>query len=76
MKTLRRIAGAVVGQLRTVPAVNRWYARTRSRLYERTIAGVRGRRHKRWGVDNAGPARFPAAAVFKAIAERGLRQRK
>ena len=39
MKTLRRIAGAVVGQLRTVPAVNRWYARTRSRLYERTVAG-------------------------------------
>ena len=39
MKLLRRLAGSVIGLLRTVPAVNRWYARTRSRLYERRVAG-------------------------------------
>jgi MoaA/NifB/PqqE/SkfB family radical SAM enzyme len=40
MKPLRRLAGSIVGHLRTVPVVNRWYARMRSRLYERRVSGV------------------------------------
>lgn len=59
MKSLRRLAGSVIGRLRTVPAVNRWYARTRSRLYERSVAGfIR---------DGSGRAnRFPQGIVYES----------
>jgi len=59
MSMLRRLARAVIGYLRTLPAVNRWYARTRSRLYERTVGGfIR---------DGSGRAnRFPAGIVYEA----------
>ena len=59
MKFLRRLARAVIGYLRTLPAVNRWYARARSRLYERTVAGfIR---------DGSGRAnRFPSGVVYES----------
>jgi MoaA/NifB/PqqE/SkfB family radical SAM enzyme len=59
MRIFRRLAGAVIGQLRTLPAVNRWYARLRSRQYERTVAGfIR---------DGSGRAnRFPAGIVYES----------
>jgi len=59
MRILRRAAGPIVGRLRAVPAINRWYARARSRLYERTVAGfIR---------DGSGRARrFPAGIVYEA----------
>jgi MoaA/NifB/PqqE/SkfB family radical SAM enzyme len=59
MKTLRRLAGAVVRRLRTVPGVNDWYARMRSRLYERQVAGfIR---------DGSGRAnRLPTGIVYEA----------
>jgi MoaA/NifB/PqqE/SkfB family radical SAM enzyme len=66
MKILRRLAGSMIGRLRTVPAINRWYARTRSRLYERTIAGfIR---------DGSGRARrFPAGIVYESTMRCNLR---
>ena len=59
MKLVRRLAGSIIGQLRAVPAVNRWYARTRSRLYERRVAGfIR---------DGTGRAdRFPHGIVYES----------
>jgi MoaA/NifB/PqqE/SkfB family radical SAM enzyme len=59
MRVLRRLAKAVIGLLRTSPAVNRWYARARSRMYERTVAGfIR---------DGSGRAnRFPAGIVYES----------
>jgi MoaA/NifB/PqqE/SkfB family radical SAM enzyme len=56
---LRRLAKAVIGYLRTLPAVNRWYARARSRLYERAVAGfIR---------DGSGRAnRFPTGIVYES----------
>ena len=59
MKPLRRLAASVIGLLRTVPAVNHWYARTRSRLYERQVAGfIR---------DGSGRAdRFPHGIVYES----------
>jgi len=66
MKHLRRLAGPVVRRLRAVPAVNRWHARARSLLYERTVAGfVR---------DGSGRARrFPAGIVYEATMRCNLR---
>ncbi len=66
MRTLRRLAGAAIAQLRTVPAINRWYARTRSRAYERTVAGfIR---------DGSGRAhRFPAGVVYESTMRCNLR---
>jgi len=59
MKPLRRLAASVIGLLRTLPVVNHWYARTRSRLYERQVAGfIR---------DGSGRAdRFPRGIVYEA----------
>jgi len=59
MRILRRLAKAVIGHLRTFPAVNRWHARARSRMYERTVAGfIR---------DGSGRAnRFPAGIVYES----------
>jgi len=59
MRILRRLAKPVIGYLRTVPVVNRWHARARSRLYERTVAGfIR---------DGSGRAnRFPAGIVYES----------
>jgi MoaA/NifB/PqqE/SkfB family radical SAM enzyme len=59
MKLLRRLAGSVIGQLRTLPAVNHWYARARTRLYERRVAGfIR---------DGSGRAdRFPHGIVYES----------
>jgi len=59
MKMLRRPARAIIGYLRTLPAVNRWHARARSRLYERTVAGfIR---------DGSGRAnRFPSGIVYES----------
>jgi MoaA/NifB/PqqE/SkfB family radical SAM enzyme len=59
MRIFRRLAGAVIGQLRTLPAVNRWYARLRSGQYERRVAGfIR---------DGSGRAnRFPAGIVYES----------
>jgi MoaA/NifB/PqqE/SkfB family radical SAM enzyme len=59
MKPLRRLAGALIGHLRAVPAVNRWYARARSRLYERQVSGfIR---------DGSGRAhRFPHGIVYES----------
>jgi MoaA/NifB/PqqE/SkfB family radical SAM enzyme len=56
---LRRLAGSVIGRLRTVPPVNRWYARTRAWVYERTVAGfIR---------DGSGRAhRFPSGIVYES----------
>ncbi len=66
MRTLRRLAGAAIAQLRAVPAINRWYARTRSRAYERTVAGFirdgSGRVH-----------RFPAGVVYESTMRCNLR---
>ena len=59
MRVFRRLAKAVIGHLRSVPAVNHWYARTRSRMYERAVAGfIR---------DGNGRAnRFPAGIVYES----------
>jgi MoaA/NifB/PqqE/SkfB family radical SAM enzyme len=59
MKPLRRLAASIIGLLRTVPVVNHWYARTRSRLYERRVAGfIR---------DGSGRAdRFPHGIVYES----------
>ena len=59
MRIFRRLAKAVIGHLRSVPAVNHWYARTRSRMYERAVAGfIR---------DGNGRAnRFPAGIVYES----------
>ena len=59
MKSLRRLAGSVTGLLRTVPAINHAYARARSRLYERRVAGfIR---------DGSGRAeRFPHGIVYES----------
>ena len=66
MRTLRRLAGAASAQLRAVPAINRWYARTRSRAYERTVAAfIR---------DRSGRAhRFPAGVVYESTMRCNLR---
>jgi MoaA/NifB/PqqE/SkfB family radical SAM enzyme len=59
MKTPRRLARAVIRRLRTVPGVNGWYARMRSRRYERTIAGFMR--------DGSGHAnRLPSGIVYEA----------
>ena len=59
MKPLRRLAGFVIARLRAVPALNHWYARTRSRLYERKVAAfIR---------DGSGRAdRLPHGVVYEA----------
>jgi MoaA/NifB/PqqE/SkfB family radical SAM enzyme len=59
MKPLRRLAASLVGLLRSVPGVNHWYARARSRLYERRVSGfIR---------DGSGRAdRFPRGIVYES----------